>query len=336
MRLSKFLIAGVLAPVVLGTNDATAEVCSGRFYVGVNVGAEFGKMKYSSKPGDQYDVVPDGLPLDRNIYTPFNEDDFPVDQVIRLKAGCMVFPIEKTHVKLPMSAKRKSGFTGGVEIGYLYETNNFGFGLEATFGKDFATRKQSVNARMVKYSGVADVAAGRSGQPQILKLEIKDVGSGYVETEESQKYSQHLVAIAGDYESATRYNTKDVTEIKLKNKFNVTITPIIEYKANPMFGIYITGGIRISNDKVTYKETDGSTKKVTNFKKTKTSIAPVVGGGVMINLTDHMYAKVQYLYQFGSKIKKTISRKINDKKNEVTPTVKYRSQKVTVGFGYMF
>ena len=65
-------------------------------------------------------------------------------------------------------------------------------------------------------------------------------------------------------------------------------------------------------------------------------MAPVVGGGILVNLSEHMYAKVQYLYQFGSKIKKTISRKLNDKKNEVTPTVKYRSQKVTVGFGYMF
>ncbi|MBQ9335199.1 MAG: hypothetical protein IJS10_01500, partial [Alphaproteobacteria bacterium] len=82
--------------------------------------------------------------------------------------------------------------------------------------------------------------------------------------------------------------------------------------------------------------TDGATKKVTKFQKTKTSVAPVVGGGILVNLSEHMYAKVQYLYQFGSKIKKTISRKLNDKKNEVTPTVKYRSQKVTVGFGYMF
>lgn len=305
-------------PVVLGTNDSTAEVCSGRFYVGVNVGAEFGKMKYTQKPGDQYDVVPDGIAKLSDLATEWPHKENLTE----------VFPLPNlpVNVKLPVFPKKKLCFTGELIVGYIFELKSFGIGLNLGFGKRFGTVKETIQSKLQTY--MSSEQAGAIGVTPLT-------GDGDAwDYNMVNKYRR--VMKPSEYEKAVRYNTKDVTEIKLKNKFNVTITPIIEYKANSMFGIYITGGIRISNDKVTYKETDGSTKKVTNFKKTKTSIAPVVGGGVMINLTDHMYAKVQYLYQFGSKIKKTISRKINDKKNEVTPTVKYRSQKVTVGFGYMF
>ena len=330
MRLSRFLIAGVLVPVVLGTNDSTAEVCSGRFYVGVNVGAEFGKMKYSSKPGDQYNVVPDGISATEDIPSPGDTGIWGNEEVLH---ELHILPLDRVHAKLQVQQKRKIGFTGDVEIGYLNEIKNFGFGLAVHFGKDFANKHQVIKSRLVQYTPDSEAATDKGEKGIVWRT---DAEANFIEEQYRNVINRRLVVGNDNYNSMVKYNTKDVTEIKLTNKFNVTITPIIEYKANPMFGVFITGGIRISNDKVTYKETDGATKKVTNFKKTKTSIAPVVGGGVMINLSDHMYAKVQYLYQFGSKIKKTISRKINDKKNEVTPTVKYRSQKVTVGFGYMF
>jgi len=330
MKLSRFLIAGVLLPVMLGANDSKAEVCSGRFYVGVNVGAEFGKMRYSQKPRDQYDVVPDGIKRRTDTLTMgAGEAGAIVDQI---NDACYPLPILQTNLQSTMSPRRKCGFTGDLEVGYIFEVKNFGIGLALGFSKRFGTIKGSIPTRMLCYSTANGINARE------YKYEIPGTGEEVNTpiTEREKAYINHKIAEVSRYEKALKYNTKDVTEIKLKNKYNVTITPILEYKANSMFGVYVTGGIRISSDKVTYNETDGATKKVTKFQKTKTSVAPVVGGGILVNLSEHMYAKVQYLYQFGSKIKKTISRKLNDKKNEVTPTVKYRSQKVTVGFGYMF
>ena len=108
-----------------------------------------------------------------------------------------------------------------------------------------------------------------------------------------------------------------------KNPFSFAFMPRVGYRPLPQLELYATGGVKVANWKLNYKDDD---EKVHTSKKS--TAGAVVGAGVMYGFTPHFYGKLEYNCDFRQNYKFVVQ--------GVSAPIKINAHVIKIGAVYKF
>lgn len=266
--MNKFLASSLIATGLLAITNVSSETCSsGGFYMGVNAGLAFSKVKTSTSPYRYKtgDVIPG---TEVNVQ---ENSGSVVDDVRERAITAVSESIAKTH----KVRKRKTSFLAEIVVGYDHRLNDVMMGVDLAFGKTCGRQ----NVKSKKASGTIQDRKASTVNPQraFAKIEEKWHISfmprvGYLFTPDLEGFI-----------------TAGIKWRKMK---------YITYKHGYK---YLDG--RTYTEKHDNFKGDSQDVYKAKTKKSSMNMIPVVGLGIRYNVTSSLYTKFEYNYEFPKRIK---------------------------------
>ena len=336
--MNKLLTAGLVAAVAM--TSANASQCgNGGFYVQGNLGISSTQMKYQNNLKDQKGVINYRELSKMQKFTIQNGESANLLE----GAHCYNYTdLSRNEAKIDVTKKslkkRKGMFLVELGLGYDFRINDVMIGFDVNFGKNFGNvKKKTDKLAMINYTkaeglqkaistvDTANNAAnvpGTTGRSPYIENQSTAIGT----TGFDAKYYVKEDDIKNAYDPESTY------EMKMKNKYFISLMPRVGYLVSPEFEIYLTAGVKLRSDKYTVVINSHDTK--VEGKKSVTKCIPAVGAGLRYEFGSGMFANFSVIHNFKSKKTLTGFKKFND------TTTKHKLQAsstdVKVGFGYRF
>ena len=340
MNMKKLLATGLVASVAV--TAAQAETCrDGGFYVGVNLGANFGKCNYKNDIEDQ-DGVLDVTDISSLKY--YNKTGGKDDSKGKYYKRADVKDKLKRNVSAFSASKSKTRFLGEIVVGYDFRIGDVMIGCDVAFGSTFGkVKKESAKGVALRngYTKVSTIPDAAATSEEVIG--VPPNGADGTEAYSGDNYA----ATAGDVIKPTGENdikaaisekelaamtkadpTSSMT-VRFKNKFGFSIMPRVGYLITPDFEIFATAGVKIRSDKVTVTVKKSEDAEEKSYTKSKTKCAPAFGLGVNYAITPEIFAKLEYNYICKSKISKKDG-------FGATHKAEVKGQEIKLGIGYRF
>ena len=94
----------------------------------------------------------------------------------------------------------------------------------------------------------------------------------------------------------------DKDYIRVKNQWHASIMPRVGFMVTPKLEIYGTVGLKVAKYKMQYVDVVG-TKDGESTSKKSTKYSPIVGAGIRYEFNQHMFAKLEYNFEFSKKLR---------------------------------
>ena len=270
MNMNKLIAAGLIASVC-AVSAESAPCRDGGFYVGVNAGIAITKNKIKSSKK-----------ITRKVGGEYNGSKVIADDEDTSKAhgekqnvSYVNTEIGAAYDAMKNANKKRTKFMAELVLGYDWRINDVKLGIDLTIGNAF-------------------------GKAKLKTKKEKEIEDGR-DTAHNQLNTPRVFA-------------------KINTLWQIAVMPRVGYLITPETEVYATAGIKLSNYEVsTFRGADEDAQPkaalpqdrdplpkqnyLRELTKKSIRLIPVVGAGIRYDITDNMFAKLEYNYELPTKVK---------------------------------
>lgn len=305
--MKKLLATGLIASVAVASTESSASCGNGGFYVGVNFGMAFTKLKATNKAKDDY--------ADGDLYGS-EELDWHIgaiqyDEKLISKAAAEKRSALAVDNAL-QNSKKKIKSLAELVLGYDFRLNDVMIGVELNAGGIFGTTRMNRPEFTIAATDTITNNGGAAIYP--------DAGGDDCQIPDRREYA------------------------KLKEQWHIALMPRVGYLFTPQFEGYVTFGVKLAKYKTEVDDLpfcanihdQGNDRDLDNelllttMKKKATKAVFIAGAGVRYEINPSWFTKLEYNFEFG------VKPKLHKEAMPELKKVKVTSHTIKLGLGRRF